>query len=94
MESQINAAQKQGQAPGVAKSVVKMTGVEALQALRDGKNVRRSIWLPLIYAKQFDGDIVAVSLYVSFEKKGVIPIGIRELLQDDWEFWNEKESAD
>ena len=69
-----------------------MTGVEALQALRDGKNVRRSIWLPLIYAKLFDGDIVAVSLYVSFEKKGVIPIGIRELLQDDWELWNEKET--
>lgn len=66
-----------------------MTGVEALQALRDGKNVRRSIWLPLIYAKLFDGDIVAVSLYVSFKKKGVIPIGIRELLQDDWELWND-----
>ena len=69
-----------------------MTGTEALQALRDGKHVRRSIWLPLIYAKLFDGDIVAVSLYVSFKKKGVIPIGIRELLQDDWELWNEKET--
>ena len=39
MDSKIDTAQEQDEARGFAKSIAKMTGIEALQALMDGKKL-------------------------------------------------------
>lgn len=68
-----------------------MTGVEALQALRDGKRVRYARWLPGTYAIVVDSRVI-ICRYKDEKLHGKPTID--DLLHDDWEMVESERSKD
>lgn len=66
-----------------------MTGIEALEKLRDGKKLRRIPWPNERFIYVEDG---VVKKFWNFDGKPtttINPSGITDLLKDDWELYND-----
>ena len=59
-----------------------MTGVEALQALLDGKKIRRQDWGEIYAVRYFLGDLSEIELFPNPENE---TLDAEEFLYDDWE---------
>lgn len=62
-----------------------MTGVEALQALRDGKVVRRAAWLTGVTAEMLDKTIITTRRWGEKWREESTELRVSQLLHDDWE---------
>lgn len=62
-----------------------MTGVEALQALRDGKVVRRAAWLTGVTAQMIDKTIITTRRQGEKWRDESTELRVSQLLFDDWE---------
>ena len=59
-----------------------MTGVEALQALLDGKKIRRQDWGEIYAVRYFLGDLSEIEFVPNPENE---TLDAEEFLYDDWE---------
>lgn len=62
-----------------------MTGVEALQALREGFVVRRAAWLTGVTAEMLDKTIITTRRSGENWRKESTELRVSQLLHDDWE---------